>query len=185
MGLLDVRRQQVGKRLGTISLCLFLVSLLGVIGTLCVGGSLGTWPIVFPWVGLMIMSLVAWFLWTRYSRLSIQGAQEARRWNAFSNYLGDISSGEQPIASPALFEQYLSYATSFGLLANWINRFQNAGQIAVPPWFGTLATSPDEHYTSFTRMMVHTSMINTSNSSGSGGGGGGGGVAGGGSSGAG
>src|SRR5207248_1204985 len=73
----------------------------------------------------------------------------------------------------------------FGLLANWINRFQNAGQIAVPPWFGTLATSPDEHYTSFTRMMVHTSMINTSNSSGSGGGGGGGGVAGGGSSGAG
>lgn len=184
-GFFDPQRQRFGKGLGAISLLLFFFSAVGIIISLIAGGISGAWPIVFPALGLLAIGIVACFLWARYSRRSEQGEQEVRRWKAFSNYLTDISEGQQPIGSAALFGQYLPYATSFGLLRNWITCFQRQGLIEVPSWFQALAIAPHANHTTFTHMMIYTSTINRSSSSSGGSSGGGGGAAGGGASGAG
>ena len=195
-GFFDPQRQRFGEGLGTISLRLLFFSAVGIIISLIVGGTSGAWPIVFPALGLLAIGIVACFLWATYSRRSEQGEQEARRWQAFSHYLTDMSEGQQPIGSLALFGQYLPYATSFGLLRNWITCFQRQGLIEVPSWFHALASAPNANHTTFTDMMIYTCAIHptihsssSSHSGGSGfggfGGGGGGGAAGGGASGAG
>jgi len=181
-GFFDPQRQRFGTELGAISLFLFFFSAVGIVT--------GAWLTVFPALGLLAIGIVASYLWIMYSRQSEQGEQEARRWQAFSHYLTDMSTGQQPIGSLALFGQYLPYATSFGLLRNWITCFQRQGLIKVPSWFQALAIAPNANHTAFTHMMFYTSTINPSSSSHSGGssgggGGGGGGAAGGGASGAG
>jgi hypothetical protein len=191
-GFFDPQRQRFGKGLGAISLLLFFFAAVGIIISLIALGISAAWLflIVFPALGLLAIGIVACFLWAKYSRRSEQGEQETRRWQAFSHYLTDMSKGQQPIGSPALFGQYLPYATSFGLLRNWITCFQRQGLIKVPSWFQALAIAPNANHSTFTHMMIYSSAIHpssSSSSSGSGGssGGGGGGAAGGGASGAG
>ncbi len=194
-GFFDPQRQRFGQGLGAISLLLFFFSAVGIIISLiALSGSTPSAAglLIFPALGLLPIGIVAGFLWAKYSRRSDQGEQEARRWQAFSHYLTDMSTGQQPIGSPALFGQYLPYATSFGLLRNWITCFQRQGLIKVPSWFQALAAiAPNANHSTFTHMMFYTSTIHPSSSShsggshGGGGGGGGGGAAGGGASGAG
>jgi Predicted membrane protein (DUF2207) len=191
-GFFDPQRQRFGQGLGAISLLLFFFSAVGIIISLiALSGSTPSAAglLIFPALGLLPIGIVAGFLWAKYSRRSDQGEQEARRWQAFSHYLTDMSTGQQPIGSPALFGQYLPYATSFGLLRNWITCFQRQGLIKVPSWFQALAIAPNANHSTFTHMMFYTSTIHPSSSSHSGGshggGGGGGGAAGGGASGAG
>ncbi len=192
-GFFDPQRQRFGQGLGAISLLLFFFSAVGIIISLIALATSAAWLflIVFPALGLLAIGIVACFLWAKYSRRSEQGEQEARRWQAFSHYLTDMSTGQQPIGSPALFGQYLPYATSFGLLRNWITCFQRQGLIKVPSWFQALAIAPNANHSTFTNMMFYTSTIHPSSSShsggshGGGGGGGGAAAAGGGASGAG
>lgn len=191
-GFFDPQRQRFGTGLGAISLLLFFFSAVGIIiSFIALRGTSGAGLPIFPALGLLPIGIVAGFHWAKYSRRSDQGEQEARRWQAFSHYLTDMSTGQQPIGSPALFGQYLPYAASFGLLGNWITCFQRQGLIKVPSWFQALAAiAPNANHTAFTHMMFYTSTINPSSSSSSGGshgggGGGGGAAAGGGASGAG
>jgi hypothetical protein len=194
-GFFDPQRQRFGQGLGAISLLLFFFSAVGIIISLiALSGSTPSAAglLIFPELGLLAIGIVACCLWAQYSRRSDQGEQEVRRWQAFSHYLTDMSTGQQPIGSPALFGQYLPYATSFGLLRNWITCFQRQGLIKVPSWFQALAIAPNANHSTFTHMMFYTSTIQPSSSShsggshgGGGGGGGGGGAAGGGASGAG
>ncbi|TMC21070.1 MAG: DUF2207 domain-containing protein, partial [Chloroflexi bacterium] len=184
-GFYDPQRQRFGKTLGAISVLCLLFSAIGIISSLIAGGTSGAWPIIFLALGLLLIAIVAWFLWLLYSRLSERGEQEARRWQAFSNYLTSISQGGQPVTSPTRFAQYLAYATSFGLLKGWLSAFQSQQRLLVPPWFRPLATALDEDDTTFLDMLIYTSMMNERSSSSGGSSGGGGGAAGGGSSGAG
>lgn len=184
-GFFDPQRQRFGTELGAISKRLFFFSAVGIIISL-IAQATSAALIVFPALGLLAIGIVAYFLRAKYSDRSEQGEQEARRWQAFSHYLKDMSTGQQPIGSPALFGQYLPYATSFGLLGNWITCFQRQGLIKVPSWFQALALAPNANHTAFTNMMFYTITIHPSSSSSSGGShGGGGGGAGGGASGAG
>jgi uncharacterized membrane protein len=80
----------------------------------------------------------------------------------------------------SLFEPYLLYATSVGLVGPWIKHFQRRGDVPLPAWFHLAASRGFvEDWGAF------AAMVQSTNSSGADGGGGGGGGSGGGASGAG
>lgn len=185
-GFIDLERRHVRTRIGRSSGLLFGFSLVSLILALIIGIPLGAWPLIFLPLGLAGTSITALVQWARYSPLSDQGMEASLHWRAFSKYLDNIISGNEPVPSPTAFEQYLPYATSFGLMRRWVNFFQSQGVIAVPAWFRSLSDTNNNDFSSFAHMMIYVNTT-TSSSSSSGGGGssfGGGGAAGGGSSGA-
>lgn len=181
-GLYDAERQRILNRLKIIGILLLLLSLIGTGITWL--SSQESWPNIFLPLGITAISLSAFMLAAMYSPLSDRGAEEAARWQAFSNFLKDVTSGKQSLLSPNMFDNYLPYATTFGNLANWIRVFQGQNMVMLPSWFRALATSPNGGQSSYYHMMLYTSTMHQSSSSG-GAAGGGGGAAGGGSSGAG
>ncbi len=183
-GFIDPERRHVRTRIGRTSGLLFGLSLVSLLLAFIMGIPLGAWPLIFLPLGLTGTSITALVQWATYSPLSDQGMDASLQWQAFSKYLGKIISGKEPVPSPTTFEQYLPYATSFGLMETWVKCFQSQGLIAVPAWFRSLSNANTNDFSSFTHMMMYVNTT-TSRSSSSGGGGssfGGGSAAGGGSS---
>src|SRR5262249_19085975 len=121
-----------------------------------------------------------------YSPMSDRGVEVARASRSFSNYLLDITRTSYTSSDPNLFERYLPFATSYGLLSQWIKYFQKHEASHVPAWFENFDTAPIESYTAFAAVMLaaNTTGNTSSGATGYAGGAIGGGVAGGGASGA-
>lgn len=181
MGLFSTERQHIRRRFLVISLLLFILSCIATFLCLLFGIPAGIWPIVFLPLGVIGVSVTMAVLWSMFSMLSDKGMQAAVRWKAFSNYLRDITRGNELDIPPDMFERYLTYAATFGLIEKWVKYFQKQGMAIVPPWFHSLATASAEDLSYFVTMIVVFHAVGSTG----GGAGGGGGAAGGGSSGAG
>ena len=164
-GFLDPERQQIRQRFGRLSLVLFLLSLVGIIISLFIGSTSEIWPIVFLALGLLVVSMLAFFIMLYYSPLSDQGVEAARASRSFSNHLFAISTQEHAHIEPALFEVYLPYATSYGLLRQWIRSFQRHEPAPIPAWFAHLQTEREESFNALTTVMI---AANTTGSTGGG-----------------
>lgn len=154
-GFLASQRQQRRKRFGTISLILFLLSLIGMVISLLVGSESTIWPVVFPALGLLVVCVVSFFLMVYHSPLSDKGMQAAKESWSFSQYLLNITrkSSHTP-TTPELFERYLPIATSYGLLKPWLQYFQKQTPDHVPAWFKTSNSHPAESFATFTIVMI-------------------------------
>lgn len=151
---LDPQRQQIRQRFGRLSLVLFLLSLVGIIVSLLVGSTSAIWPIVFLALGLLVVSTLSFFIMLYYSPLSDQGAEAAQASRSFSDHVLAISTKAHMSAEPALFDRYLPYATSYGLLRQWVRRFQWQEPASIPAWFTHFETERAESFNAFTTVMV-------------------------------
>ena len=63
-----------------------------------------------------------------------KGAQEQKKWQAFRNYLHDLTRFQDMGAAKETFEKYLAYAIAFGVEKEWVRRFEG---LNVPPpiWY--------------------------------------------------
>jgi hypothetical protein len=180
IGLLDIERQHIRRRFLEISLLLLILGCIAMLLCLLFGIPTGTWPSLFLPVGVIGIGVTVAVLWGMFSTLSEEGMQDAARWKAFSHYLRDITHGKVLDMPQDVFEQYLIYATTFGLAEKWVKYFQKQGMAVVPPWFHSLATTNVDNLSHFVTMIAVSHAVG-----GSSGAGGGGGAAGGGASGAG
>ena len=64
-----------------------------------------------------------------------KGADEKAKWDAFKEYLKNIENYQDLEQAGELFEQYLPYATAFGLDRSWIRKFSGVPRTPVPPWY--------------------------------------------------
>lgn len=153
-GFLDPERQQIRQRFGRGSMVLFLLSLVGIIASLLVGSTSVIWPIVFPALGLLAVSTLSFFIMLYYSPLSDRGAEAAQASRSFSDHLLAISTKAHMNVEPGLFDRYLPYATSYGLLRQWIRCFQRQEPASIPAWFTHSETERAESFNAFTTVMV-------------------------------
>lgn len=67
-------------------------------------------------------------------RRTHKGAQEQRKWEAFHNYLRDLTRFQDMSSAQETFERYLPYAVAFGVEKEWTRRFEG---LSVPPptWY--------------------------------------------------
>lgn len=112
------------------------VAVLVVLG----GGSLfiGNAARVPGWGYLFIGSLVSGVVVLAFSgsmpKRTAAGAQEVRRWEAFRNYLRDLTRYQDLPTAQQSFERFLPYAIAFGVERAWVRRFQDL-QLPAPVWY--------------------------------------------------
>jgi hypothetical protein len=182
-GYLSKSRQKARQNLFVLGGLLLVVGAVGMVALALLSSMLGWGPVVLMSVSA-VLGVAALIFGASLSPLTDGGLETAVSWKQFSNYLKDVSKGKQAVTSPTMFEKYLPYAASFGLLQQWARHFEKTGWTETPPYFRALPTA-----TGHDGMMAFIAMSAVTTSSGgsaaAGAGAAGAGAAGGGASGAG
>ena len=182
-GFLSQSRKKTRTTLFVLGGLLLALGLTGVVVIAILNDVIGLGPMaVAPAVAML--GFVGIGFGSSLAPLSDMGAETAVTWKQFNNYLKDVSKGKQAVDSPTMFEKYLPYAASFGLLQQWAKHFEKEGWTETPAYFHVLPTTTGNQ-----AMVAFVAMSAATNSSGgsaaAGAGAAGAGAAGGGASGAG
>ena len=122
------RYRSAGKALAILAIVI-------TIGAFFVAGStLGA--LIFPAIGLVIIGLALRGMARAMPVKTRLGAEEAAKWNAFRRYLANLEKYENLEEAKGRFEQYLPYATAFGLDQSFIQKFASVAT-PVPTWYGS------------------------------------------------
>ncbi|MFN8513226.1 MAG: DUF2207 domain-containing protein [Chloroflexia bacterium] len=121
------RYRSAGKWLAILAVVVCLVAFF------IAGSTLG--GLIFPAIGLVIIALALRGLARAMPVKTRLGAEEAAKWNAFRRYLANLEKYENLEEAKGRFEQYLPYATAFGLDQSFIQKFASVAT-PVPQWFG-------------------------------------------------
>ncbi|MCX8032403.1 MAG: DUF2207 domain-containing protein [Thermoleophilia bacterium] len=82
-----------------------------------------------------IISVVMVFVFGRYMpQRTARGASEQRKWEAFRNYLRDLTRFQDLEAAKDTYEKYLPYAVAFGVEKEWTRRFEGL-EVPPPTWY--------------------------------------------------
>ena len=63
-----------------------------------------------------------------------KGAQEQKKWEAFRNYLKDLTRFQDMETAKEKYEKYLPYAIAFGVEKQWTRRFEDL-TVSSPDWY--------------------------------------------------
>jgi uncharacterized protein (TIGR04222 family) len=85
-------------------------------------------------LGSIVSVIVVFAFGPRMPRRTAKGAQEQRKWEAFRNYLKDLTRFQDLESAQETFDKYLPYAVAFGVEKDWVRRFEG---LSVPPpvWY--------------------------------------------------
>lgn len=171
----DERKQARSRLLFTGLLLLFVA--LGSMITLAVG-QIGA-PFLIISGSLAALGIVVLIAGATITTLTDEAAQLAAEWQQFANYLRRVSRGKETIAGAHTFVKYLAFAAAFGLLPQWVRRFEKEGWTELPPYFKALPNSnPADSMAAFAAMAAASSSTTGAAGAAAGAGAAGGGAAG-------
>ncbi|NLE74162.1 MAG: DUF2207 domain-containing protein [Actinobacteria bacterium] len=87
------------------------------------------------WAFGSIVSVVIVFVFSsKMPQRTAKGAEETKKWEAFRNYLRDLTRFQDMSSAKETFEKYLPYAIAFRVEKDWVRRFQDM-QVPAPTWY--------------------------------------------------
>jgi uncharacterized protein (TIGR04222 family) len=84
--------------------------------------------------GSIMSVIVVWIFAPHMPQRTAKGAQEQRKWEAFRNYLKDLTRFQDMASAKESFEKYLPYAIGFGVEKDWVRRFEGL-TVSSPDWY--------------------------------------------------
>jgi uncharacterized membrane protein len=85
-------------------------------------------------LGSIFSVIIVWAYSPFMPQRTAKGAQEQRKWEAFRNYLHDLTRFQDMGAAQETFEKYLAYAIAFGVEKQWVRRFEGLN-VPPPVWY--------------------------------------------------
>ena len=140
----------------------------------------GGWPALIAF-SFLILFIIWISVGSSLTILTDEAKAMADEWQSFYNYMKDVTRKKAAVGGTNMFNRFLPYAASYGLLHQWAKFFQKEGWTELPPYFHAVSRTGND------QMAAFVAMAGTSSSSGgsAAGAGAAGGAAGGGASGAG
>lgn len=111
----------------------FLVlAVLAVLALVLRGAGIDGWGWFFA--GAIICTVVVWVFAKHMPQRTHKGAQEQKKWEAFRNYLEDLTRFTDMDTAKEKYEKYLPYAIAFGVEKHWTQRFEDL-TVPAPDWY--------------------------------------------------
>ncbi|OFW61170.1 MAG: hypothetical protein A2133_10675 [Actinobacteria bacterium RBG_16_64_13] len=85
-------------------------------------------------LGSIVSVVIVWVFAPHMPQRTAKGAQEQRKWEAFRNYLRDLTRFQDMASAKENFEKYLPYAVAFGVEKDWVRRFEDLS-VSSPDWY--------------------------------------------------
>jgi len=185
-GFISAERKRTRLQLNILGFILLLSGLGGMIpiALLLLNSASGLWPLAVT-LSLSLLGLVVLVVANSYKPLSDKGLAVAAQWQRFYEYLREVTRGRAAATRPDMFELYLPYTASYGLLYRWAKHFEKKGRTELPDWFHAVSTTGAGNMAVFVAMTAAASSSGGSAAGAGAAGAAGAGAAGGGASGAG
>ncbi len=84
--------------------------------------------------GAIFSAIVVWIFSSRMPGRTAKGSGEQRKWEAFRNYLQDLTRFQDMEAAKEKYEESLPYAIALGVEKQWTRRFEDM-TVAPPDWY--------------------------------------------------
>ena len=84
--------------------------------------------------GAIFSAIVTWIFSSRMPGRTAKGSNEQRKWEAFRNYLEDLTRFQDMEAAKEKYETCLPYAIALGVEKQWTRRFEDM-TVAPPDWY--------------------------------------------------
>jgi uncharacterized protein (TIGR04222 family) len=111
----------------------FLIAvILGVLTVIMALAGLPGWG--WFMLGSVASVIIVWVFAPHMPQRTASGAQEQRKWEAFRNYLKDLTRFQDMESAKESFEKYLPYAIAFGVEKEWVRRFEGL-TVSSPDWY--------------------------------------------------
>ncbi len=90
----------------------------------------------YGWIaaGGIVSAIVMWIFSSRMPGRTAKGAQEQKKWEAFREYLKDLTRFQDMEAAQEKFESCLPYAIALGVEKQWTTRFEEL-TVPSPTWY--------------------------------------------------
>lgn len=85
-------------------------------------------------LGSALAAIIVWAFAPFMPRRTARGAQEQRKWEAFRNYLEDLTRFQDVETARDRFDAYLPYAVALGVERQWTRRFEGTS-VPPPVWY--------------------------------------------------
>jgi uncharacterized protein (TIGR04222 family) len=85
-------------------------------------------------LGSIVSVIIVWVFAPHMPQRTPKGAQEQKKWEAFRNYLHDLTRFQDMEAAKETFDKYLAYAIAFGVEKQWVRRFEGLN-VPPPVWY--------------------------------------------------
>ena len=105
---------------------------LGVLTTIFAFADIGGWGYFL--FGAIVSVIIVWCFAPFMPQRTATGAREQRKWEAFRNYLHDLTRFQDMESAKDSFEKYLAYAIAFGVERQWVRRFEGLS-VPSPGWY--------------------------------------------------
>ncbi len=105
---------------------------LGVLTAIFAFADIGGWGYFL--FGSIVSVIIVWCFAPFMPQRTATGAQEQRKWEAFRNYLHDLTRFQDMESAKDSFEKYLAYAIAFGVERQWVRRFEGLN-VPSPTWY--------------------------------------------------
>ncbi len=109
-----------------------LAAILGVITFIFFSVELSGWG--WFMLGSIVSVVIVLVFSPHMPQRTPKGAQEQRKWEAFRNYLKDLTRFQDMESAKENFEKYLPYAIAFGVEKDWVRRFEGL-TVSSPDWY--------------------------------------------------
>lgn len=111
----------------------------------------GAWPVS---VGIALFLLFVVWMTTGnvLTILTDEAKLMADQWQSFHNYMKDVTRKKAAVGNTNMFNQFLPYAASYGLLHQWAKFFEKEGWTEVPSYFHAASRTGSEHMAAFVAM---------------------------------
>ena len=86
-------------------------------------------------MSLAVVGLAAMIVGRHMPAKTRLGAEQAAKWNAFREYLRNLEKYSGVEEASKHFDDYLAYATAFGIDRSWVRKFSQLQTVPIPTWY--------------------------------------------------
>lgn len=180
-GYIDAERKHRRTWVMAGSFIFLILGVLIMIMTALFENLFGIWPMTIA-ASFFLVFVLLLSMGSNMTILTDEAKIMAEEWQSFYRHLKDVTRRKAAVGETNMFNRFLPYAATYGLLHQWAKFFEKEGWTQLPPYFHALNRADDGGMAAFVAM---TAASSSSGGSAAGAGAAGAGAAGGGASGAG
>ena len=129
----------------------------------------GPWPVAVAFSFFILFGI--WMIvGNGLTILTDEAKAMADEWQSFHNYLKDVTRKKAAVGGTNMFNRFLPYAASYGLLHQWAKFFQKEGWTELPAYFHAVSRTGSDGMTAFVAMAGSSSSSGGSAAGAAGGG---------------
>lgn len=155
-GYIDAERKSRRTRVMAGSFVFLILAVLIMILTALFENVFGLWPMLLA-LSFFILFITLIIVSSTLTILTDEAKLMANEWQSFYQHLKDVTRSKAAVGETNMFNRFLPYAATYGLLHQWAKFFQKEGWTELPPYFHALNRADDHGMAAFVAMTAASS----------------------------